>query len=167
MARKRSVAELEYPRQEFPARAEEAFAQMFGADGQNGLVSFTERYERVRHRRSVAHDAGEFFPLLDESAKGRKVGTEGYSPRLLQKIEYAEGNESSVSGRERSVGTVGRAGDQRATSRAHHRVRLWRILRPTSRGPSGRQEPAKAGRMNGRAPRQNRCLGRSVADRIE
>lgn len=43
-------------------------------------------------RPGVANDAGEFFSLLDERLK---VGTEGYSPRLLQKIEYAGGNEPS------------------------------------------------------------------------
>ncbi len=40
----------------------------------------------------VAHDAGEFFFLLDERLK---VGTEGYSASLLGKIEYAGANEVS------------------------------------------------------------------------
>ncbi|MCK4661122.1 MAG: hypothetical protein KAV82_16500, partial [Phycisphaerae bacterium] len=43
-------------------------------------------------RPGVARDAGKFFSLLDERLT---VGTEGYSPRLLQKIEYAGGNEPS------------------------------------------------------------------------
>ena len=43
-------------------------------------------------RPGVAPDAGEFFSLLDERLK---VGTEGYSPRLVQKIEYAGSNEPS------------------------------------------------------------------------
>ncbi len=47
MARKRSATELEHLRREFAARAEAAFEQMFGADGQNGLVTFTEREDRA------------------------------------------------------------------------------------------------------------------------
>jgi hypothetical protein len=41
---------------------------------------------------AVVRDAGRFFSLLD---KRLKLGTEGYSPRLLQKIEYAGANEGS------------------------------------------------------------------------
>ena len=47
MARKRSAAEMEQLQREFLARAEAAFEQMFGADGQNGLVTFTEREDRA------------------------------------------------------------------------------------------------------------------------
>lgn len=47
MAIKRTAAEIEQLRQEFHARAEAAFEQMFGADGQNGLVTFTEREARA------------------------------------------------------------------------------------------------------------------------
>src|SRR3990172_5729688 len=43
-------------------------------------------------RPAVVRDAGRFFSLLDERLK---LGTEGYSPRLLQKIEYAGANEGS------------------------------------------------------------------------
>lgn len=43
----RSQAELARLREEFRARADEAFNQMFGSDGQNGLVSFTEREDRA------------------------------------------------------------------------------------------------------------------------
>ncbi len=34
-------------REEFMGKAEEAFDQMFGQDGQNGLVTFTEREDRA------------------------------------------------------------------------------------------------------------------------
>ncbi len=43
-------------------------------------------------RPAVVRDARRFFSLLDEALK---LGTEGYSPRRLQKIEYAEANEGS------------------------------------------------------------------------
>lgn len=47
MAAKRSAAEMEQLRREFLVRAETAFEQMFGADGQNGLVTFTEREDQA------------------------------------------------------------------------------------------------------------------------
>ncbi|MCK4661123.1 MAG: hypothetical protein KAV82_16505 [Phycisphaerae bacterium] len=47
MARKRSAGEMEQLRREFLDRAEAAFEQMFGTDGQNGLVTFTEREDRA------------------------------------------------------------------------------------------------------------------------
>jgi uncharacterized protein with PIN domain len=43
----RSQAELARLREEFRARADQAFDQMFGSDGQNGLVTFTEREDRA------------------------------------------------------------------------------------------------------------------------
>lgn len=46
----------------------------------------------MNERPAVARDAGKFFSLLDERLR---VGTEGYSPRLLQKIEYAGADEVS------------------------------------------------------------------------
>lgn len=47
MAAARSPAELAKLREEFRARADQAFEQMFGSDGQNGLVTFTEREDRA------------------------------------------------------------------------------------------------------------------------
>jgi len=47
MAAKRSQAEWARLREEFRARADRAFDQMFGWDGQNGLVTFTEREDRA------------------------------------------------------------------------------------------------------------------------
>jgi uncharacterized protein with PIN domain len=38
---------LEHKRSQFVALAEAAFERMFGADGQNGLVTFAEREERA------------------------------------------------------------------------------------------------------------------------
>ena len=38
---------LEHRREEFLSRAGEAFDRMFGSDGQNGLVTFSEREERA------------------------------------------------------------------------------------------------------------------------
>jgi len=43
-------------------------------------------------RQGVVGDVGRFFSLLDERLK---LGQEDYSPRLIQKIEYAGGNEAS------------------------------------------------------------------------
>lgn len=43
----RSGPELARLREEFRARADEAFSQMFGSDGQNGLVTFTEWEDRA------------------------------------------------------------------------------------------------------------------------
>ena len=51
-------------------------------------------------RPGVVRVAGRFFSLLDERLK---VGTEGYSPRLLAKIEYAGANESSFEQARRSL----------------------------------------------------------------
>ena len=47
MAATRSQAELTRLREEFRTRAAEAFDQMFGSDGQNGLVTFTDREDRA------------------------------------------------------------------------------------------------------------------------
>ena len=47
MAVKRSAAELFRIREQFRAQADQAFDQMFGRDGQNGLVTFTEREDRA------------------------------------------------------------------------------------------------------------------------
>jgi hypothetical protein len=47
MAAKRSAAEMEQLRREFLVRAEAAFEQMFGDDGQNELVTFSEREDRA------------------------------------------------------------------------------------------------------------------------
>ena len=47
MAAIRSAAEMERLRREFLVRAQVAFEQMFGADGQNGLVTCTEREDRA------------------------------------------------------------------------------------------------------------------------
>jgi len=47
MAAKRSGAELARLREEYRTRADQAFDQMFGSDGQNGLVAFTEREDRA------------------------------------------------------------------------------------------------------------------------
>ena len=47
MAGVRSEAELKALREAFRSRADRAFDQMFGQDGQNGLVTFTEREERA------------------------------------------------------------------------------------------------------------------------
>ena len=49
---------------------------------------------------AVARIAGRFFSLLDERLK---LGTEGYSPRLLAKIEYAGANQSSFAQAHRSL----------------------------------------------------------------
>ncbi len=47
MTQQRSPAELAAVRKEFDAQADLAFEQMFGDDGQNGLVTFTEREDRA------------------------------------------------------------------------------------------------------------------------
>jgi hypothetical protein len=47
MRTERSESELARLREEFRARADEAFSQMFGSDGQNGLVTFIEREDRA------------------------------------------------------------------------------------------------------------------------
>ena len=47
MTQKRSPAELAAVRKEFHAQADQALDQMFGDDGQNGLVTFTEREDRA------------------------------------------------------------------------------------------------------------------------
>ncbi len=47
MARQRSAEELRGLREEFLVRANATFDQMFGQDGKNGLVTFTEREDRA------------------------------------------------------------------------------------------------------------------------
>src|SRR3972149_5116809 len=47
MLAKRSAVGLARLREEFRARADQAFDQMFGWDGQNGLETFTEREDRA------------------------------------------------------------------------------------------------------------------------
>ena len=47
MAAIRCEAELARLREEFQTRADQAFDQMFGSDGQNGLVTFSEREDRA------------------------------------------------------------------------------------------------------------------------
>lgn len=51
----------------------------------------------------VARDAGRFFSLLDERLK---LGAEGYSPRILQKIEFAGANEGSFVQASRALETL-------------------------------------------------------------
>lgn len=58
----------------------------------------------MNERLDVVRDAGKFFSLLDERLK---LGTEGYSPRLLQKIEYAGGNEGSFEQASRALTVLG------------------------------------------------------------
>ena len=55
-------------------------------------------------RPAVVRVAGSFFSLLDERLK---LGTEGYSPRLLAKIEYAGANEGSFEQARRSLEVLG------------------------------------------------------------
>jgi hypothetical protein len=47
MVQERSREELERLREKFTVRAHAAFDQMFGPDGKNGLVTFTEREDRA------------------------------------------------------------------------------------------------------------------------
>ena len=47
MARQRSAEELRGLREEFLVKANATFDQMFGQDGKNGLVTFTEREDRA------------------------------------------------------------------------------------------------------------------------
>lgn len=47
MARERTAEELANLKEEFLTRAKAAFEQMFGQDGKNGLVTFTEREDRA------------------------------------------------------------------------------------------------------------------------
>ena len=47
MARQRSAEELRVLREEFLVKANDAFGRMFGQDGKNGLVTFTEREDRA------------------------------------------------------------------------------------------------------------------------
>jgi hypothetical protein len=67
---------------------------------------------------AVVRIAGRFFSLLDERLK---VGTEGYSPRLLAKIEYAGANESSFEQARRSLEVLG----ELSISTKH----VWRITK--------------------------------------
>lgn len=69
MARKRSEAELPALREEFLQRAREGFDQMFATDGQNGLVTFTEREDRACEvTDSLARWLMEEHLALDETA---------------------------------------------------------------------------------------------------
>lgn len=47
MGRRRSAKGLVELEQEFMGKAKEAFDRMFGSDGQNGLVAFTQREDRA------------------------------------------------------------------------------------------------------------------------
>ena len=196
MAVGRSQAELAKLREEFRARADQAFEQMFGTDGQNGLVTFTEREDRAcevtdalarwlmeehlasdpaadpggrwivrsaagrcgTSRRSrpswrsgsftrvgarsntsgrpaVVRVAGRFFSLLDERLK---LGTEGYSPRLLAKIEYAGANEGSFQQARRSLEVLA----ELSISTKH----VWRITERLGQ-ERGRQRDAAVAAM--------------------
>ena len=55
-------------------------------------------------RPGVVRDVGKFFFPLDDQLK---LGTEGYSPRLLQKIEYAGANEGSFGQASAALGVLG------------------------------------------------------------
>jgi len=67
---------------------------------------------------AVVRIAGRFFFPLDERLK---LGTEGYSPRLLAKIEYAGGNEHSCAQARRSLEILA----ELSISTKH----VWRITR--------------------------------------
>ena len=47
MARQHTAEELQALRERFHREAESAFEQMFGPDGKNGLVTFTDREDRA------------------------------------------------------------------------------------------------------------------------
>ena len=47
MARERSAEELRVLREEFLLRTNATFDQMFGQDGKNGFVTFTDREDRA------------------------------------------------------------------------------------------------------------------------
>jgi hypothetical protein len=69
-------------------------------------------------RPGVVRIAGRFFSLLDERLK---LGTEGYSPRLLAKIEYAGANEGSFEQAHRSLAELA----ELSISTKH----VWRITK--------------------------------------
>jgi hypothetical protein len=86
----------------------------------------------------VVRIAGRFFSLLDECLK---VGTEGYSPRLLAKIEYAGANEGSFEQARRSLEVLG----ELSISTRH----VWRITQRLGRERSQQRDAAVAAMQAG------------------
>src|SRR3990172_12299617 len=89
----------------------------------------------MKGRPAVVRDAGRFFSLLDERLK---LGTEGYSPRLLAKIEYAGANESSFAQAHRSLEVLA----ELSLSTKH----VWRITKRLGQ-ERGRQRDAAVAAM--------------------
>ena len=86
-------------------------------------------------RPAVVRIAGRFFSLLDERLQ---LGTEGYSPRLLAKIEYAGANESSFEQAHRSLEILA----ELSISTKH----VWRITKRLGQ-ERGRQRDAAVAAM--------------------
>jgi len=84
---------------------------------------------------AVVRVAGSFFSLLDERLK---LGTEGYSPRLLAKIEYAGANEGSFAQAHRSLEVLA----ELSISTKH----VWRITKRLGQ-ERGRQRDAAVAAM--------------------
>jgi hypothetical protein len=83
----------------------------------------------------VVRVAGRFFPLLDERLK---LGTEGYSPRLLAKIEYAGVNDGSFEQAHRSLEVLA----ELPISTKH----VWRITKRIGQ-ERGQQRDASVAKM--------------------
>jgi hypothetical protein len=90
--------------------------------------------------RGVVRDVGGFFSLLDERLA---VGTEGYSPSLLIKIEYAGANDGSFDQASMSLKVLG---DVRVSAKHAQRI-TERLGRERCRKRDAEVEAFKAGKL--------------------
>ena len=135
MARKRSAAELEQLRREFTARAEAAFEQMFGADGQNGLVTFTEREDRACDATdALARWLLEEHLTLDEAAD---PGVEVACPICAGPVRYDSPEQAELEVREFQT-RRGKVEYERAARRCLRCRRVFFPLGCTTEGGHGR-----------------------------
>lgn len=98
MAVKRSAEELERLRERFVVQAKAAFDQMFGQDGKNGLVTFTEREDRA----CETTDALARWLLEEHLAwdAGKEPGVQVDCPICGGPVRHESAEEAAFEGRE-------------------------------------------------------------------
>jgi len=142
MTAKRSGVELARLREEFRARADQAFDQMFGSDGQNGLVTFTEREDRACEATDrLARWLMEEHLALDPAAD---PGVQVDCPICGRPVRYDSPEEAELEIREFHT-RRGQVEYERAARRCPHCRKIFFPVGCASEGGDGRLQSAAAG----------------------
>jgi len=142
MTAKRSGVELARLREEFRARADQAFDQMFGSDGQNGLVTFTEREDRACEATDrLARWLMEEHLALDPAAD---PGVQVDCPICGRPVRYDSPEEAELEIREFHT-RRGKVEYERAARRCPHCRKIFFPVGCASESGDGRLQSAAAG----------------------